>query len=845
VVYRACLETLEPRQLLSFTLAGNHPTIGTPSAIVTADFNNDGNLDLATCADAGEGSFSILLGNGAGGFAAAQRTVVGSQLTSMAVADFNSDGNVDIVAANWSASVLHLMKGNGDGTFQPSVDTPQWQFLERVTVGNFNNDNYPDLLVNLSDFDFFSNIYQVQLGDGQDGFRGSYNDPWIWDVNSPYGVGMAAADVNNDGKLDAVTADVDTFLGDGNGALQEPSYSPVNGAWAVATGDFTGDGKADVISVGVGVLAVLRGRGDGSFDPPVLHTANGTRYAAVATADFNADGKLDAIVTDHDIGTASVMLGNGDGTLRYFGAYATGSLPSGVAVGDFNGDGRPDAAVSNSRWDARTVSVLLNDGDWQTPPAPPPPPPDISISDVTVTEGDTGTQIANFTLTLSKPTPVEAQVDFEFANITAQAGSDFDYSSGFVVFAAGETSRTLMVPVKGDLILEPTETFSVNLSFPTNLRIADAQGIGTIIDNDLYPGVSIGNASRAEGNSGTTAFTFTISLTSARSQESSVRYSTANGSATSTGGTRDFQSTSGTLNFPAGVTSKTVTVSVVGDTRLEPDETFFVNLSQPVGLTIADSQGLGAILNDDSGRGKNWVGPASGGSWSTAANWNPTGVPNADSLVAIDGASVILSGSAYVSELSLRNGAALSVAAGGNRVLRTESLFLDPNSILDLSNNELIIDYTGESPASAVRSLLLSGRNEGAWNGPGLGSSAAVAGVTVLGYAEAADLFASFPANLGTQILDATSIVVRHTLLGDANLDRKVDISDLGILATNWQKSDRTFSGGDFDYDGDVDVNDLGMLATGWQQQLAVPSAPSLAGDVCRTTSSRIIEDLV
>src|SRR6185503_1215140 len=99
---------------------------------------------------------------------------------------------------------------------------------------------------------------------------------------------------------------------------------------------------------------------------------------------------------------------------------------------------------------------------------------------------------------------------------------------------------------------------------------------------------------------------------------------TAASSATSSGGNRDFFSASGTLVFPAGVTSKTVTVSVVGDTRVESDETFFVNLTQSVNATIADAQGVGTILNDDSGRGKKWVGATSGGSWSTAGNWDPS-----------------------------------------------------------------------------------------------------------------------------------------------------------------------------------------------------------------------------
>src|SRR5262249_46316113 len=146
--------------------------------------------------------------------------------------------------------------------------------------------------------------------------------------------------------------------------------------------DFNGDGKADVISAGDDV-AVLRGKGDGTFDVPLRQSVNGPN-SSVATADFNADGKLDAIVSNSNGATVSAMLGNGDGTLRFAGAFATGTSPGGITVGDFNRDGRSDVAVR----DSANVSVLLNDGNWGVVP---PPPPTISIGDVTVTEGDTGT----------------------------------------------------------------------------------------------------------------------------------------------------------------------------------------------------------------------------------------------------------------------------------------------------------------------------------------------------------------------------------------------------------------------------------------------------------------------
>jgi hypothetical protein len=197
-IYRACFETLETRRLLSFGPPANHPTVGTPSAIATADFNNDGKLDLATCANAGEGSVSVLMGNGAGGFAAAQRTVVGSQLSSIAVADFDSDNNTDIVIADTANSALHFLQGNGDGTFQPAVTRQQWAFVSAVAVGNFNNDGHADLLVTLWRWDDWWNIYQVQLGNGQGVFGDSDQYPSSMDPTSA-GPGTATGDVNNDG----------------------------------------------------------------------------------------------------------------------------------------------------------------------------------------------------------------------------------------------------------------------------------------------------------------------------------------------------------------------------------------------------------------------------------------------------------------------------------------------------------------------------------------------------------------------------------------------------------------------------------------------------------------------
>lgn len=109
--------------------------------------------------------------------------------------------------------------------------------------------------------------------------------------------------------------------------------------------------------------------------------------------------------------------------------------------------------------------------------------------------------------------------------------------------------------------------------------------------------LSITDVSLTEGNSGTKIFAFTVSLTPSSTGTVTVRYATANGTATTSN--RDYSSTSGTLSFNAGATSKTVNVSVRGDTRRENNETFYLNLSSASGASFADSQGLGTIVNDD------------------------------------------------------------------------------------------------------------------------------------------------------------------------------------------------------------------------------------------------------
>ncbi|HEV7747791.1 MAG TPA: Calx-beta domain-containing protein [Pyrinomonadaceae bacterium] len=220
----------------------------------------------------------------------------------------------------------------------------------------------------------------------------------------------------------------------------------------------------------------------------------------------------------------------------------------------------------------------------------------ISINDLSVTEGNAATSTANFTVTLSPASTQTVTVQYTTAGNTALSPSDFVAASGTVTFTPGQTSQPVGVTINGDTAFEPNETFNVNLSNSVNATIADAQGVGTINNDDGQPAISIGDVAVTEGNAGTTTAAFTVSLTNASSQTVTVNYATAGDTATS--GT-DFVATSGTATINPGFVSTTVNVTVNGDTTFEGNEFFLVNLTSPTNATISDSQATGVINNDD------------------------------------------------------------------------------------------------------------------------------------------------------------------------------------------------------------------------------------------------------
>jgi len=226
--------------------------------------------------------------------------------------------------------------------------------------------------------------------------------------------------------------------------------------------------------------------------------------------------------------------------------------------------------------------------------------PNITIADALVQEGNSGTTTARFVVNLSKTTTDTVRVNFTTVNRGAISPTDFVATNGIITFAPGTTSRTINVTVNGDTVVENNETFLVTLSNASGGAITANTGVGIIINDDslspVLPKITIGNTSVLEGDTDRSIARFLVSLDRTSTQPVIVNYNTANQTASSPS---DYIGKIGKITFAPGATRQTIYVSVIGDTVVESNETFVVNLTNPVNGIMAVNTGIATIINND------------------------------------------------------------------------------------------------------------------------------------------------------------------------------------------------------------------------------------------------------
>ena len=244
-----------------------------------------------------------------------------------------------------------------------------------------------------------------------------------------------------------------------------------------------------------------------------------------------------------------------------------GTTASGVVAYDL-----PNTANAKVQWGTGR-------GNFERTGVPPVPVPLVAPQDAPVVEGNTGLTTLKIPVTLSVPTSVPVSVRYATADATALAGSDYVATSGTLTFPPGSTAGEVEVTVNADRVFEPTETFVVNLTSPTNGVLADTQAVGTITNDDTA-GLTIADVSVGEPPSGTRTAAFTVTLAPPAAGTVTVQYATANGTAVSPS---DYVATTGTLTFPANATTQTIPVTIYADAIKETPETFTVTLSNATG----------------------------------------------------------------------------------------------------------------------------------------------------------------------------------------------------------------------------------------------------------------------
>lgn len=341
----------------NFAARHSHPGASGFQAFV-GDFNGDSVPDVVVQQD-----YQVVtyVGKKDGTFSTGPSSPLpeGDEIQFTATADFNNDGNLDLIYMPENARTILTLLGRGDGTFASAVAVPEVTDADMFTVGDFNGDGVPDVAIITYD-----NFLKVALGNGD----GTFAAPIVTQLASPIGIG--AVYLNRDRYEDLVittSTATSLLLGRGDGTFSQGQSFPI-GCYNFATtrsGDLNGDGLPDVV-VGcygsanqqVPYVATFLSRGDGTVHGGSLISLTGV-VQDIELGDVNGDGNTDVLAAG-GLGDVYVLLGTGKGTLLEPYGYESDAGTTWAGLADLKGSGQLDAVLLNSS--AYTWSVMLNNG---------------------------------------------------------------------------------------------------------------------------------------------------------------------------------------------------------------------------------------------------------------------------------------------------------------------------------------------------------------------------------------------------------------------------------------------------------------------------------------------------
>ncbi|ABG52967.1 Na-Ca exchanger/integrin-beta4 [Trichodesmium erythraeum IMS101] len=442
-----------------------------------------------------------------------------------------------------------------------------------MAVADFDKDGFKDIVA----ANVGSTTVSVLFGDG----KGGALTATTHEVGGKP-VYAAVGDFNRDRNPDIATTNQDddtvaVLLGDGKGRFSSPSEFPVgDGPSQLAVADVNQDRKLDIVTGNSGSdnVSVLLGSGNGSFAESISYQVGADLPANLVVKDFNGDGKLDIVTANGNSNNVSVLLGNRDGGFDFLTSFiAGGDTPSGIVAKDVNGDKKQDIVINMEDSDKVSVLFGLGDGRFGFPNSFPVgnSPEDIAIGDL---NGDRKLDIVT--------------VNRESNNISILPGQGKGSFGSAINFQVGDAPEDVVVEdfnADGKLDIATTNGASDTISILLNTtKMA------------IFPNIAISDTKITEGDKGRKNAKFTVTLDNESDQTVKVNYATANKTAK---GNEDYKPTKGTLTFKPGETQKNITVPILGDNKVEPNETFNLNLSKPKNARLKDKVGLGTITNDD------------------------------------------------------------------------------------------------------------------------------------------------------------------------------------------------------------------------------------------------------